>query len=167
MRHKISTARLTLCHVLPSERACALIERFFANGKAMSRADLLNNVLAEISWDDELVLVKPLKIWVDRILTLLCSGGYMRRIHEMNGMSYEPTKSWRARGAVLDQFQHPSTHKRASAPPTERRRRFGALPSDHVINMREWAEVRAYRASARLPQSAKSKMDTLLWSTTA
>nr|WP_312130848.1 hypothetical protein [Stenotrophomonas pavanii] len=150
MRHQISTAGLTLCHVLPSERACSLIERFFADKKPMSRVDLLNSVLAEICWDDELVLVKPLKVWVDRMLTLLCSGGYMRRIHSVNGMSYEPTSAWDERGAVMGYFQHPSQHKRSSPPPTERRRKFGVLPSDHVINMREWAEVRAYQLRARV-----------------
>ncbi|WP_440986209.1 hypothetical protein ACQHIH_21955 (plasmid) [Xanthomonas sontii] len=148
MRHQISTAGLTLCHVLPSERACALLERFFADSQPMSRAELLNRVLAEISWDDELILVRPLKVWVDRILTLLCSGGYMRRIHSVNGMSYQPTANWHRRRAVMDQFQHPSQHKRASVAPTERRRKFGVLPSDHVINLRDWAEVRAYRRQA-------------------
>lgn len=167
-RLRVSTLNLTLCHVLPHERACALIERLFADGKRMSRADLLDNVLAEIGWDDELVLVRPLKVWVDQILSLLCRGGYMRRVHEANNMGYEPTRLWSRRREVMEQFQHPSAKKRTMPVPADRRRRFGVLPSDHVINLREWREVRAQRPPSPLPpsraQAAKSRMDQAHWS---
>lgn len=144
-RLRSSVEKLTCCHILPSERAVVLLERFFANGQPMSRVDLLNNVLAVIKWDDEMVLVRPLKMWVDRFLTLLCSGGYLRRVHDINGMSYVPTERWAERDEMLIRFQHPTRGKRVAPEPVLPRKQDGGHPSDAVINMREWAEVRANR----------------------
>ena len=123
-----------------------LIARTFAATPTVSRKDLLGIVLADVSWDDELVLVRPLRIWVDRILSLLCDGKYLRRLHSDVGMSYEITDTWSRAHLVLEKFQHPLPSKRSLPAPKPRRSRLGSSPADVVVGMKEWAELREQQA---------------------
>jgi len=148
-----STVKLSKVHILPSERACALIERLFADGRPMSRTDLLNHVLADITWNDELVLVRPLRFWVDRLLTLLCSAGCMRRGREGTAMTYVPTELWSEADQVLRSFQHPTPGKRTAPSPTSRRRISGTLPCDSVIYLEDWKDARISRHQHMLSKS--------------
>lgn len=154
-----STVKLSKVHILPSERACALIERLFAEGKPMSRVDLLNHVLADITWNDELVLVRPLRFWVDRMLTLLCSAGCMRRGREGTAMIYVPTELWSDAYQVLKNFQHPTPGKRTGSSPQSRRRISGTLPSDSVIYLDDWKDARSSRHQHML---SKAKYGTMI-----
>ncbi|MBD5034929.1 hypothetical protein VWT76_15640 [Xanthomonas citri pv. citri] len=139
--NKRSDKHLTLYHILPSERACLLVEGLLATGQVVPRSMVLIATADAVNWDDEVMLVRPLRVWVDHIISMLCAGGYVRRIHSQAQLSYQATLRWKHVDEVLQTLRHPTGRKPIEKGKTYRRN--GNDPSDVVINMREWQEARS------------------------
>lgn len=146
MKTKRSDKHLTLYHILPSERACMLVENLLNSGDVISRSKVLIETANAVNWDDEVMLVKPLRVWVDHVISLLCAGGYVRRIHSEAQLSYQATPKWKRKDEVLQTLRHPTGRKPLEKGKTYKRN--GNDPCDVVINMREWQEARSVVDSA-------------------
>lgn len=143
---KRSDKNLTLYHILPSERACLLVENLLSPGQVVSRTQVLLRTAEAVNWDDEVMLVRPLRVWVDHIISMLCSGGYVRRIHADAQLSYQTTAKWKDVDEVLNALRHPTGRKPMDKARTYKRN--GNDPIDVVINMRDWQEARSVRNAA-------------------
>lgn len=60
--NKRSDKHLTLYHILPSERACLLVEGLLATGQVVPRSMVLIATADAVNWDDEVMLVRPSRV---------------------------------------------------------------------------------------------------------
>lgn len=124
-------------HRLPGERAVSVIDRAFAGGAPSAcRSELHAACAHEVSWDDELALVRSMPWWLDNLLSLLVSHRCLVRERvEGKDIRYVRTELWdQAARQVLAPFRHRHHRNHRPTPENKRLPRNGRTPADYLVH---------------------------------